>query len=286
MLIEIEGYDSIEELTGAVLSDSGSPAICMNEDCDFTSEMVPDQDAGFSEECCTTPMSPPWSLLVSSNNADKFTIAPRRILSGAFLLIDFQLQAPALHGDSHEKWVKETRLDISAGSRAEDNGPQENPRRPNCQEVETNRRRHAPKSVQYGIVTRLALTREALGFSCNEALPRAGLLFNSCLCTSVWRASARQLASFLYSRSLPPRLQFLMTVPALPATIIKVINGRRVSVQQQQAGSAVFMWIDCAMAPAESLTPGGIPMPPTTSTVPPFETVTPLTAPPDELSLV
>jgi hypothetical protein len=53
-----------------------------------------------------------------------------------------------------------------------------------------------------------------------------------------------------------------MTVPALPATIIKVINGRCVTVQQQQAGSAVFMWIDCAMAPAESLTPGGIPMPP------------------------
>jgi hypothetical protein len=32
-----------------------------------------------------------------------------------------------------------------------------------------------------------------------------------------------------------------MTVPALPATIIKVINGRRVSVQQQQAESGVFM---------------------------------------------
>jgi len=84
------------------------------------------------------------------------------LLSGAFLLIDFQLQAPALHGDSHEKWIKETRLDISAGSGAEDNGPQENPRRPNCQEVETNRRRHAPKSVQYGIVTRFALTTRSL----------------------------------------------------------------------------------------------------------------------------
>jgi hypothetical protein len=84
------------------------------------------------------------------------------LLSGAFLLIDFQLQAPALHGDSHEKWIKETGLDISAGSRAEDNGPQENPRRPNCQEVETDRRRHAPKSVQYGIVTRLALTTRSL----------------------------------------------------------------------------------------------------------------------------
>ena len=118
------------------------------------------------------------------------------LLSGAFLLIDFQLQAPALHGDSHEKWIKETGLDISAGSRAEDNGPQENPRRPNCQEVETDRRRHAPKSVQYGIVTRLALTTRSLRIFVNEALPRAGLFFNSCLYTSVWRASARQHCLF------------------------------------------------------------------------------------------
>ena len=66
MLIEIEGYDSIEELTGAVLSDTAVPAICMNEDCDFTSEMEPDQDAGFSEECCTTRCHRPdpcWSHL-------------------------------------------------------------------------------------------------------------------------------------------------------------------------------------------------------------------------------
>jgi hypothetical protein len=38
-LIAIEGYESIEELAQAILSDSVSPAICMNEDCDFTSEM-------------------------------------------------------------------------------------------------------------------------------------------------------------------------------------------------------------------------------------------------------
>ena len=100
------------------------------------------------------------------------------LLSGAFLLIDFQLQAPALHGNSHEKWIKETRLDMTAGWGLEVNGPQENPRRRNCQEVETDRRRHAPKSVQYGIVARLALTTRSLsGFSCNEALPRAGIFF-------------------------------------------------------------------------------------------------------------
>ena len=123
------------------------------------------------------------------------------LLSGAFLLIDFQLQAPALHGDSHEKWIKETRLDISAGSRAEDNGPQENPRRPNCQEVETDRRRHAPKSVQYGIVTRLALTTRSLRIFLLRSPASRGAFFG-CLYTSVWRASAIQLASFLYSRSL------------------------------------------------------------------------------------
>ena len=35
-LLEIEGYDRIEDLIEAVFSDSVSPAICMNEDCDFT----------------------------------------------------------------------------------------------------------------------------------------------------------------------------------------------------------------------------------------------------------
>jgi hypothetical protein len=55
-LIETEGYDSIEALTEAVFSDALSPAICMNEDCDFTCEMEPDQDAGYCEECRTNSM--------------------------------------------------------------------------------------------------------------------------------------------------------------------------------------------------------------------------------------
>jgi hypothetical protein len=52
-LIEIEGYDSLEELMEAVFSDSVSPAICMNEDCNFVSEMEPDQDRGWCDECRT-----------------------------------------------------------------------------------------------------------------------------------------------------------------------------------------------------------------------------------------
>jgi hypothetical protein len=55
-LLEIEGYGSIEELIEAVFSDSVSPAICMNEGCDFTCEMEPDQDRGYCEECRTNTM--------------------------------------------------------------------------------------------------------------------------------------------------------------------------------------------------------------------------------------
>ena len=55
-LMEIEGYDNFEEMAQAILSNSVSPAICMNEDCNFTCEMEPDQDAGYCEECRTNSM--------------------------------------------------------------------------------------------------------------------------------------------------------------------------------------------------------------------------------------
>jgi hypothetical protein len=55
-LLEIEGYDSLAKLMEAVFSDAVSPAICMNEGCDFTCEMEPDQDAGYCEECHTNTM--------------------------------------------------------------------------------------------------------------------------------------------------------------------------------------------------------------------------------------
>jgi hypothetical protein len=52
-LLEIEGYDSIEELAEAAFSDSVSPAICMNDGCDYTTEMEPDQVRGWCEACGT-----------------------------------------------------------------------------------------------------------------------------------------------------------------------------------------------------------------------------------------
>ena len=52
-LIEIEGYDSFEEMAEAVFSDSVSPGICTNDGCRYTTEVEPDQDRGWCEECGT-----------------------------------------------------------------------------------------------------------------------------------------------------------------------------------------------------------------------------------------
>jgi hypothetical protein len=55
-LIEIEGFESEEALLAAVIVDSVSPAICMNDGCDYTAEMEPDQDRGWCEACGTNTM--------------------------------------------------------------------------------------------------------------------------------------------------------------------------------------------------------------------------------------
>jgi hypothetical protein len=56
-LIEIEGFDSEDALLAAVVADSVSPAICLNEGCDYTAEMEPDQDRGFCEVCGTNSVA-------------------------------------------------------------------------------------------------------------------------------------------------------------------------------------------------------------------------------------
>ena len=50
-LLAAEGYDTLEDLAQAIVSDSASPAICTEPACDYTSEMEPDQDAGYCESC-------------------------------------------------------------------------------------------------------------------------------------------------------------------------------------------------------------------------------------------
>jgi hypothetical protein len=50
-LLAAEGYETLEAMAAAVLSDAVSPAICTEPDCDYTTEMEPDQDAGYCELC-------------------------------------------------------------------------------------------------------------------------------------------------------------------------------------------------------------------------------------------
>ena len=55
-LIEIEGFPNVEALLEATITDSVSPAICMNDGCSYSAEMEPDQDRGWCEECGTNSM--------------------------------------------------------------------------------------------------------------------------------------------------------------------------------------------------------------------------------------
>jgi hypothetical protein len=56
-LIDIEGFDSADALFAAAVGDSVSPAICLNDGCDYTAEMEPDQDRGFCEACGTNTVA-------------------------------------------------------------------------------------------------------------------------------------------------------------------------------------------------------------------------------------
>ena len=47
------GYDTPEELAADYIFEGVNPAICMNEGCDYSTEMEPDQDRGWCE-CCGT----------------------------------------------------------------------------------------------------------------------------------------------------------------------------------------------------------------------------------------
>lgn len=51
-LSEIEGMDEMDLIEAGVI-DSVCYGICMNEDCDYTTEVEPDQHAGWCENCNT-----------------------------------------------------------------------------------------------------------------------------------------------------------------------------------------------------------------------------------------
>jgi hypothetical protein len=55
-LVELEGYDDDLGLIEGAIADSVCPAICMNEGCDYTAEMEPDQHGGCCEACGANSM--------------------------------------------------------------------------------------------------------------------------------------------------------------------------------------------------------------------------------------
>ena len=52
-LAYLEGFDTVEELLDAAVSDSVCPGICVRPSCDYTTEVEPDQRHGYCEVCGT-----------------------------------------------------------------------------------------------------------------------------------------------------------------------------------------------------------------------------------------
>ena len=50
-LCEAEGFDNVDALLEQCVFDSVSPGICVKPDCDYTTEVEPDQRRGYCEAC-------------------------------------------------------------------------------------------------------------------------------------------------------------------------------------------------------------------------------------------
>ena len=50
-LAELEGFESVEALLRAATYDSVSPGICIKADCNYATEVEPDQQQGWCEVC-------------------------------------------------------------------------------------------------------------------------------------------------------------------------------------------------------------------------------------------
>ena len=51
-LAKIEGL-SVDKMLERATFDSVNPGICVNKDCDYTTDVEPDCDSGYCEECGT-----------------------------------------------------------------------------------------------------------------------------------------------------------------------------------------------------------------------------------------
>ena len=62
-LTEDWGYESTLDLMTDYIHEGLMPAICMNKGCDYSTEMEPDQDRGWCENCSTNSLSSAAILL-------------------------------------------------------------------------------------------------------------------------------------------------------------------------------------------------------------------------------
>jgi hypothetical protein len=52
-LREAYGFGTVTDMLASATYDSVSPGICTNEDCDYTTDVEPDQTEGYCEVCGT-----------------------------------------------------------------------------------------------------------------------------------------------------------------------------------------------------------------------------------------
>ena len=53
-LINVEGFEDAEQMVNASLVDCDTYGICSNDHCNYTTNVEPDQTAGYCEACGTT----------------------------------------------------------------------------------------------------------------------------------------------------------------------------------------------------------------------------------------
>jgi hypothetical protein len=52
-LAELEGFETVDEMFDAAVTDVVCPGICINLGCDYTADVEPDQRKGYCEICGT-----------------------------------------------------------------------------------------------------------------------------------------------------------------------------------------------------------------------------------------
>jgi hypothetical protein len=51
LLADIEGFKDVDTMLDECIADSVCPGICINDGCDYTTEVEPDQQKGWCELC-------------------------------------------------------------------------------------------------------------------------------------------------------------------------------------------------------------------------------------------